>query len=90
MGLQLVPCPRPRDADKGQVAHPRYCPPDECARQICIPAGQLSLGADASFELDLADKLPAGAFTLAAQIIVNANAMNAEIRRFPIDVAPKP
>ena len=35
-------------------------------------------------------KLPPGTFTLAAQIVVNANAMNAEIRRVPIDVASKP
>ena len=55
-----------------------------------VLAGQVALGADASFELDLDGKLPPGTFTLAAQIVVNANAMNAEIRRVPIDVASKP
>jgi hypothetical protein len=49
-----------------------------------VLAGQVSLGADASFRLDL--NLPAGRFTLAAQIIVNANAMNAEIRNILIEI----
>ena len=31
-----------------------------------------------------------GHFTLVAQIIVNGNAMNAEIQRIPFDVASKP
>jgi len=39
---------------------------------------------------DFSGKLPAGHFTLPAQIIVNANALNAEIQRMPIKIASKP
>ena len=50
-----------------------------------LAAGQVPLADDANFHLDLREKLPAGEFTLVAEIIVNGNAMNAEIRNFPID-----
>ena len=50
-----------------------------------VLAGQVSVSADASFSLDFSSKLPAGHFTLIAQIIVNGNAMNAEIQRIPIE-----
>jgi hypothetical protein len=52
-----------------------------------VLAGQAPLGEDASFRIALVGKLPAGGFTLAAQIIVNGNAMNAEIKRVPIEIA---
>jgi hypothetical protein len=52
-------------------------------------AGQVPLAADAGFRIDLAGRLPAGRFTLAAQLIVNANAMNAEIRRISLDIPSK-
>jgi hypothetical protein len=55
-----------------------------------VLAGQVPLSDDAGFRIDLAGKLPPGQFTLAAQIIVNGNAMNADIQRVPIDIAPKP
>jgi hypothetical protein len=55
-----------------------------------VLAGQVSPVEDASFSIDLTGALPPGHFTLMAQIIVNANAMNAEIRRIPVEVAPKP
>jgi len=51
-----------------------------------VLAGQVSVSADASFSLDFSSKLPAGHFTLIAQIIVNGNAMNAEIQRIPIEI----
>jgi len=51
-----------------------------------VLAGQVSVSADASFSLDFSGKLPAGHFTLIAQIIVNGNAMNAEIQRIPIEI----
>jgi hypothetical protein len=44
-------------------------------------AGVASLGADASFEVDLKGRLPPGAYTLAALIAVNGNVMNAEVHR---------
>jgi len=50
-----------------------------------VLAGQVSVSADASFSLDFSSKLPSGRFTLIAQIIVNGNAMNAEIQRIPIE-----
>ena len=46
------------------------------------------LVADASFLIDLGGKLPPGQFTLLAEIIVNGNAMNAEIKRIPIVIHP--
>jgi len=55
-----------------------------------VLAGQIPPAEDASFSIDLTGALPPGHFTLMAQLIVNANAMNAEIRRIPVDVAPKP
>jgi hypothetical protein len=66
----------------------RYVVTDGDGRVVL--AGQVALAGDASFLIDLTGKLPTGGFTLAAQIIVNGNAMNAEIQRIPIDVAPKP
>jgi hypothetical protein len=55
-----------------------------------VLAGQVPLAADASFRIDFAGRLPAGRFTLAAQLIVNANAMNAEIRRIPVEIGTNP
>ena len=54
-----------------------------------VLAGQVAPSENASFSLDFAGKLPLGRFTLLAQIIVNANAMNAEIQRIPIEIAEK-
>jgi hypothetical protein len=53
-------------------------------------AGTAPLETDATFSLDLNGRLPAGRFMLAAQIIVNGNAANAEIRRIPILVSSNP
>jgi hypothetical protein len=64
----------------------RYIVTDGDGRVVL--AGQIPLGAEASFELNL--DLPAGRFTLAAEIVVNANAMNADIRRIPIEIGTKP
>jgi hypothetical protein len=54
-----------------------------------VLAGQVAPSENASFSLDFAGKLPPGRFTLLAQIIVNANAMNAEIQRIPIEISEK-
>jgi len=66
----------------------RYVVTDGDGRVVL--AGQVPLAADAGFRIDLAGRLPAGRFTLAAQLIVNANAMNAEIRRIPLDIPSAP
>ena len=52
--------------------------------------GVAPLGADASFAIDLKDRLSPGRYTLSALIAVNGNATNAEIYRLPLVVAPQP
>jgi hypothetical protein len=66
----------------------RYLVTDGDGRVVL--AGQVALAADASFTIELGGRLPAGRFTLAAQLIVNGNAMNAEIRRIPVEIAARP
>ena len=71
------------DIVKRALPECRYIVIDEDRRVVL--AGQIPVAADASFYLDLGSMLPAGRFTLRAQLIVNGNAMNAEIRDFPIE-----
>ena len=71
------------DARKRAAPECRYVVTDGSGRVVA--AGRAALDADASFRLDLAGKLPAGRLTLAAQLIVNDNAMNAEIAKFAIE-----
>jgi hypothetical protein len=52
--------------------------------------GSAPLGADTGFALDLKGRLPPGRYMLSALIAVNGNAMNAEIHRLPLIVAPQP
>jgi hypothetical protein len=66
----------------------RYLVTDGDGRVVL--AGQVPLAEDASFRIALTGKLPAGHFMLAAQIIVNGNAMNAEIRRIPVEIGKAP
>ncbi len=54
-----------------------------------ILAGQVAL-ADAGFVIDLSGKLAPGQFTLLAEIIVNGNAMNAEIKQIPLVISSNP
>jgi hypothetical protein len=75
------------DALQRASPHCRYIVTDNGGRVVL--AGQAPLGVNASFHIELAGRLPAGSYTLAAQIIVNANAMNAEIERLAIEVAAK-
>jgi hypothetical protein len=49
-------------------------------------AGLLAPSGDGTFRLDIAGKLPPGRFMLSAELLVNGNAMNAEIRTFPIEM----
>jgi hypothetical protein len=61
----------------------RYVVRDDAGHVVV--AGQIPISADAAFDLDLRNKLPEGSFTLSAQILVNSNAMNADIRNFAIE-----
>ena len=44
----------------------------------------------AGFHINLGGKLPPGQFTLLAEMIVNGNAMNAQVERVPVVVSPHP
>jgi hypothetical protein len=59
------------------------------AEERVVLAGQVAV-ADAGFRIDLGGKLPAGQFTLLAEIVVNGNAMNAEIKRIPVVMPSAP
>jgi hypothetical protein len=76
------------DLRKRAAPECRYVVTDGQGRVVL--AGQAPLAEDASFHVDLSGKLRPGNFTLAAEIIVNGNAMTAEIRHIPIDIASKP
>ncbi len=45
---------------------------------------------DRTFQVELDGKLPAGRYTVMAEIIVNGNAMNAEVERIPVAIAGRP
>ena len=53
-------------------------------------AGVAPLGADASFQIDLKDRLPPGRYTLSALIAVNGNVMNADLHRFKFTASAQP
>jgi hypothetical protein len=72
------------DVIKRAAAECRYIVTDEQGRVVF--AGQAAVATDASCYLDFADSLSDGRFTLLAQLIVNGNAMNAEIRQFELDM----
>ena len=82
--LQLIAA----DALKRSAPECRYLVTDGEGRVVL--AGQVAPTGDANFSVDLTGKLPAGHFTLIAQIIVNGNAMNAEIQRIPFEIVSKP
>ncbi len=52
-----------------------------------VLAGTTQPQEDLSFAIELDDRLPAGRYTVSAEIIVNGNAMNAEIKRIPVTVS---
>ena len=64
----------------------------ECRYIVFDAGGQVVLAGvarpleDTSFAIDIGAKLGDGRYTLAAEIAVNSNAMNAEIRRFEFAV----
>ena len=51
-----------------------------------LVAGLLAPMSDGTFRLDIGGKLPPGRFTLSGELLVNGNAMNAEIRSIPIEM----
>jgi hypothetical protein len=51
-----------------------------------VLAGAVRPGEDRSFAIGIGSRLADGRYTLIAEIAVNANAMNAEIRRFEFTV----
>ena len=61
----------------------------ECRYVIAGTDGRVALaavaplGADASFQIDLTDRLSPGSYTLFALIAVNGNVMNADVHRIP-------
>src|SRR5262249_4472681 len=63
----------------------RYMVTDSAGRVAL--AGQVALAEDASFHIDLRGRLPAGAFTMQAQIVVKGNTTAADIKRIPIVVS---
>jgi len=75
------------DALKRAAPECRYAVLDAEGRVVL--AGQVAV-ADASFLIDLSGKLSSGQFTLLAEIIVNGNAMNADIKRIPIVISSGP
>jgi hypothetical protein len=54
-----------------------------------VLAGVAVPGEGATFDVDLAGKLPAGRYDLFAEVLVDRNAMNAEIKRTPITIGPR-
>jgi hypothetical protein len=72
----------PADELKRSAPECRYMVLD--SEGTVVAAGQTPLGDDANFHIDLGGKLPAGDFTLVAEILVNGNAMNGEIKRIPL------
>ena len=55
-----------------------------------VLAGQVPIADDGDFHVDVRGKVSAGDFMLFAQVIVNGNAANAEIKRVPIVFSSNP
>jgi hypothetical protein len=72
----------PPDVVRRSAPQLRWLVTDQEGRAVLTGAAEV--GDDLAFHLDLAGRLPPGSFTLAAEIAVNGNVMNAEIKRVPI------
>ena len=70
------------DVLKRSVPECRYVVVDSRGR--VVQAGTNGLSEDATFRVDLDDKLPAGDYTVLAEITLNRNTMNADVRRIPV------
>jgi hypothetical protein len=62
----------------------RYTVIDDTGR--AVRAGVVRPSDDATFRLNVPGRLPPGQYTVFAEIVVNANAMNADIQRIPLVV----
>ncbi len=68
----------------------------ECRYMVLDSAGNVVLtgiatpAEDATFKMDFTGKLPSGHYTALAEITVDGNAANAEIRRIPVEVSSVP
>jgi hypothetical protein len=68
----------------------------ECRYVVVDAEGRVALagvslpGEDLMFGIELDGRLPAGQYTLMAEILVNGNAMNSEIKRIPVVIGGKP
>lgn len=78
----------PPDVLKRSAPECRYVAVDAAGR-IAL-AGLAVLTPDATFQVDLKGKLPPGRYTVHAEIVVNGNAMNADIRRIPVLISSNP
>ena len=78
----------PGDALTRSAPECRYMVTDNEGRVVL--AGQVPLAEDKGFHIDLGGKLPPGQFTLLAEIIVNGNAVNVDIKRIPIVIPSDP
>jgi hypothetical protein len=68
----------------------------ECRYVVVDAEDQVALagvslpGEDLTFGIELDGRLPAGQYTVIAEILVNGNAMNSEIKRIPVVIGGKP
>jgi hypothetical protein len=68
----------------------------ECRYVVVGADGQIALTGvsfpqeDQTFSVELDGKLPAGPYTVMAEILVNGNAMNSEIKQIPVVIGRKP
>ena len=76
----------PRDVTRA-APECRYTVIDGAGRVVL--AGTAQPGDDATFRLPLDAGLAPGSYTVLAEIAVNGNAVNADIRRIPVQIAPR-
>jgi hypothetical protein len=74
-----------RDVLKRSAPECRYVVTDESGRVAL--EGVAALDEELTFPIDLNGRLSAGDYTIMAMIIVNGNAMNADIRRIPMRIS---
>jgi hypothetical protein len=55
-----------------------------------VLAGLARLADDATFQVDLKGRLPAGRYTIFTELTVNGNTMNADIQRIPVSILANP
>jgi hypothetical protein len=78
----------PADVLKRAAPQCRYVVTDTEGRVVL--AGLAPLADDATFQVNFNGKLAAGRYTMRAEINVNGNAMNADIRRIDVSISSSP